>query len=110
TFELLAAPGRVSVPAVAAGAVPVELTRLEPAVPADIARQAPGLRANQLLGELDLGPFGAFHEGGPHRQQLLEPEQRRCRAQRLLSPDPRCLVAIAPGTGGRERGETVDRG
>src|SRR5690606_2371446 len=109
TFELLASLRCIGVPAIAARALPVEATRLEAAVRAYVARQPAGLRLDQLLRELDLGALAVVEQRRLQAEQLVQAEQRRRGAQRLLGPLHGLLAAVALRARIDERGEGVDR-
>src|SRR6185503_6863061 len=53
-IELFGAPRRVSLPAAAGGAAPVELARLEAAGFATIARKAPGMAVHEVAHEIQI--------------------------------------------------------
>src|ERR1700694_927988 len=70
--------GMIGLPAAAGRAVPVELARLEAAILAAIAREAPGMRVHQVADQLQVARArGRLGADDLRFQQPVEAEQRR---------------------------------
>src|SRR6185503_15434506 len=71
-------PRRVGLPAAASGTAPVELARPEAAIFATIARQAAGVRVDQVAEQLEVAALlRRLRADDLHLEEAVDPEQRR---------------------------------